>query len=426
VLSLIVRSKRDADALKNMLENYHPDWKADVTTLKGTRGLEILDKIREITQEDRFYLVLLGKEERDVVRELSEKTPNNVIVHMVNKRRLRNTRLRELNWELEVAKVQPRLWFKWNLQTPFLAKKFIRGEPGSDLYVAWGLWWKTLGLGEPSHLAFLLKRGSRGYHEVYSQGRVAAIFELTDDRAPKPLVLDEIKGFELSKFVELSLPLLESFIRASSTLFKDCERALVPWSGGKDSTAALILAKEHCDEVVAVYVDTGVDMALNKYYIELLANKLNVEYILKRAPVYEEISKRGFPTKENRWCTGLKLKALEEAVREVNPDVIVVGDRDAESSSRSNRWLVREWEGVGTIVSPLKLWNAAMVEVLLLSRKVPLNPLYPLGFYRLGCYVCPFLRKYERTLLEEVKAARISADLKLLERYLKGAHSSDL
>ncbi len=419
MLTVIVRSKKDADALKNMLRNYKSDWNVEVETLKGKRGEDIIEGVKELVTEDRFYVVMLGREETGLLRELSEQTPPNVIVHGVRKKKVRNARLRELNWELEVAKSQPRLWLRWSGNLPILRKTYIRGEPEADLFVGWGLWWKTLGLGEPSPKGFLIKRGSEGLHTVLEEGKAKALIEIPDDRPPSATSFEEVRGFDLKAFAESSRELIYSFVKASSNLFEGCERAVVPWSGGKDSTAALLIAKEFCDEVEAIYVDTGVDMGLNKFYIEKVARELGVSYEVVRAPVREAIEELGFPSRENRWCTGLKLKALEKAVKERGKAKIVVGDRDAESVSRSQRWFEREWEGVGEVLSPLKLWSGAMVVAYLLNEGVYPNPLYPLGFYRLGCYVCPFLRAYERALLREVRAARIGVQEEILERYLR-------
>jgi 3'-phosphoadenosine 5'-phosphosulfate sulfotransferase (PAPS reductase)/FAD synthetase len=281
-----------------------------------------------------------------------------------------------------------------------------------------------LGLGEPTNKAFLVFKRAKGYHEVYSRGRVAAMLEISDDAVPVPTLLAEVEGFDLKKSVELSNNSLKVWENVAVNFLKPCERAIVPWSGGKDSTAALLLAKEACDEVVAVYVDTGIDMFLNKLYVEEVANKLGVDLIYKRAPVREEITLRGLPSREERWCTGLKLKALEEAIKEVKPDFVVVGDRDAESVTRSSRWEERAWEGVGTIKAPLKMWSAMMVQLYLLSKGVFPNPLYPSGFYRLGCYVCPFFRKYEKELMRSVKVARLGVDEELLSNFLDSARGA--
>ncbi|ALU11976.1 hypothetical protein EYM_06810 [Ignicoccus islandicus DSM 13165] len=426
MLTVIVRSKRDADALRNMIKNYRSDWGIEVETLKGKRGTDVIDAVKELVSDNKFYLVLLGREEADVIKELSDSTPPNVIVHGIRKKRIRNTRLSELNWELEVAKSQPRLWIEWSGDTPFIAKKYVRGEPGTDVFLGWGLWWKTLGLGEPSHKGFLVKKSADGVHTVIAGGRAVALTEITDNRIPQTVLLGEVRGFELKEFANLSRNVIRSFVRGTAKLFEGCEKAIVPWSGGKDSTAALLIAKEYCDEVEAIYVDTGVDMGLNKYYIEKIANEMNVNYEVVRAPVKENIMELGFPSRDNRWCTGLKIKALEDAIKRRGKVKVVVGDRDAESISRSRRWFEREWEGVAEVLAPLKLWSGAMVLAYLLSENVLPNPLYALGFYRLGCYVCPFLRAYERKLLREVRAAKIGADEDLLNQFLGRHEGYDL
>ncbi|HIH90379.1 phosphoadenosine phosphosulfate reductase family protein [Ignicoccus hospitalis] len=421
MMRIVVRSKKDADAVRAMLSQALPSWNAEVVTLKGARKEKILDVINDVVDPDAFNIVLLGREDSEVIRELTETTPPNVIVHLVPRARVRNARLSHLRWELERAKAQPRGWVRWSGEVPYLEKKFpARVEPGEEPFLAWGLWWKTLGLGEPSEKSFLVFKRQKGFHEVYSEGRTVAMFEMNDFAYPKVTKLGEVKGFDIMKSVEMSEGVLEVWEKVSSKVLEGCERAVVPWSGGKDSTAALLIAKRACDEVTAVYVDTGVDMYLNRKYVELWSQKLNVDLIIKEVPVKSQIFQRGLPTKEDRWCTALKLKGLEEAIREVKPDYIVVGDRDAESQARSARWEERAWEGVGTVKAPLKLWSAMMVQLYLFKNKVFPNPLYASGFYRLGCYVCPFFRAYERELVRRVPPAKLGTDEELLKKFLEG------
>ncbi|NPA84409.1 MAG: phosphoadenosine phosphosulfate reductase family protein [Crenarchaeota archaeon] len=419
MLKIIVRSKKDADAVKAMLSQALPWWRAEVLTLKGARKADILDKIKEVYDPNAMNIVMLGREDSEIAGELSSTTPPNVVVHVVPRARVRNARLSHLRWELEMAKAQPRGWVAWEGNVPYLKKVFpAKVGPSEEPFLAWGLWWETLGLGKASSDAFLVFKRAKGFHEIYSGGRVVAMMELGDLSEPTPTVLGDVVGFRLKDSLVKSEPFLKEWERIAVKFLKPCERAVVPWSGGKDSTAALLIAKEACDEVVAVYVDTGVDMHLNKLYVEDLASRLGVELVYKRAPVKEEIASRGLPRREERWCTGLKLKALEEAIREARPDFVVVGDRDAESSARSSRWEERSWEGVGTLKAPLKLWSAMMVQLYLLHKGVYPNPLYPSGFYRLGCYICPFYRGYEKGLMRKVKAARLMTDRELLSKFL--------
>ena len=419
MIRLIVRSKKDADALKAMLSQYLPSWGAEVVTLKGARKEKILDKIDEAIDRNKFNIVLLGREDSEVAKRLSEETPLNVIVHVVPRARLRNTRLKHMKSELDKAKAQMRAWIGWKEEVPYFEKRYpVKVEPPDDPFFAWGLWWETLGLGEASNKAFLVFKRAKGFHEIYSKGKVTAMAEIPDEGSPSVTPLGKVEGFDLKEMVELSSSFLRDLEEITVRALGPCGEAVVPWSGGKDSTAALLIAKRACKKVYAVYVNTGVDMGMNSIYIKALGKKLGVEVIEAYAPVKEGIAERGLPQREDRWCTGLKLEALERTIKELGVETVVVGDRDAESSSRSDRWAVRSWEGVGEVRAPLKLWSAAHVQAYLLWKGVPINPLYPSGFYRLGCYICPFLRGYEKELLRKVKIARLGAEEELLELFL--------
>ncbi len=402
-----------------MLENYLPSWNAEVVTLKGARKEKILDKIDEVIDPNRFNIVLLGREDSEIAKELSLKTPINVIVHVIPRARVRNTRLRHMKAELDRAKAQIRAWIAWNEETPYFSKKYpVKIEPPDDPFFAWGLWWSTLGLGKPSRKAFLIFKRAKGFHEIYSKGKVVAMAEFPDEAPPTVTPLGGVEGFDLWKSIELSRDFLEKLEDVTVRTISPCEEAVVPWSAGKDSTAALLIAKKACKKVYAVYVNTGVDMGMNELYVKVLSEKLGINLIEVYAPVRDNIAVRGLPKREERWCTGLKLEALEKAIKELGVKTIIVGDRDAESSSRSDRWAERNWEGVGKVKAPLKLWSAAHVQAYLLWKGVPINPLYPSGFYRLGCYVCPFLRGYEKELLRKVKIARLGAVEEFLEPFL--------
>ena len=200
----------------------------------------------------------------------------------------------------------------------------------------------------------------------------------------------------LAQFENISLKFLE--------IFKGkVDSVIVPWSGGKDSTASLILALKAFGrkKVTAVYVDTGVDFPQNKEYVEKIAKDLSVKLIETEAGVRNglKFEKLPLPTHENRWCTARKIAALEKIIDEISGEKLVIaGDRDPESELRSQRPPVRRMMNY-VIVTPIKQWSTAHVQLYLLLQGVPLNPLYHLGFYRLGCYICPALRSWEVYLM---------------------------
>jgi len=97
----------------------------------------------------------------------------------------------------------------------------------------------------------------------------------------------------------------------------------------------------------------------------------------------------------------MKIEAVEKAIAELahGNTLVVTGDRDAESRSRSMRSPSRNTSLNVKTVSPIKLWSTAHTQLYLLRKKIPLNPLYLHGFYRIGCYICPALRSIEKYII---------------------------
>ncbi len=197
---------------------------------------------------------------------------------------------------------------------------------------------------------------------------------------------------------------------------------IVPWSGGRDSTATLILAsKVFKKKLYAVYVDMELEFTPVREYIERVSRTLGVETLTTRVALGEEVRRRGFPEHKDRWCTKLKINALHQKIEEVaeGKTLIVIGDRDAESSLQSKRPPIRP-DGEYMQVAPIKNWSASQTQVYILQNGIPLNPMYSYGFYRLGCWVCPSLRSWERLIMKTYKEEILKdADQELLGRFLE-------
>ena len=133
------------------------------------------------------------------------------------------------------------------------------------------------------------------------------------------------------------------------------------------------------------------------------------------------INHRGLPTKKNRWCTLRKTKAfkkkLEKYKRKYDKILVIVGDRDAESEARARKPPVRKRDKY-LEVAPIKQWSTALVQLYVHKHGLPNNPLYDLGFYRLGCYICPSLTSLERIIMIE-KLYDELRDLKWFKEYIE-------
>ncbi|WP_460126027.1 phosphoadenosine phosphosulfate reductase domain-containing protein [Stetteria hydrogenophila] len=420
VFRVLVRSRRDAGAVEATLKAFMPGWGVRVETLGGLRGERLADAILE--RLEPFTFVLLGREDSGVAEAVARGLPPLSSVVVTKGARVRNNRVEAIYRYIGEARARVRLAAYWSGGSYVFSTGFGGVElPGipyllrGDNFLLHGPGARVLtgvlsgGAGETP----LLYRVEGGRHLVYSGPVLVGELDAGED-SPRPRG-SRIPGAEpvsvpLERVVEANRPLLSllerhvvEWLRSTAP---DPDTVLVPWSGGKDSTAALLAAVEAYgrDGVVAVYADTGVDFPVNREYVERQASRLGVDLVVEHAGVDRELlAGRPLPTHGDRWCTGLKLEALRRAFRSATRGkaVIVTGDRDAESAGRYQRPPARSDEATGIpVLSPIKLWGGAHTQLYVLSKGVPLNPLYEAGFYRIGCYICFSLRGWELEVME--------------------------
>lgn len=424
MFQFIVRSKRDADAVKAVIKRFYEGWSINVVTLHGARSVEgVSSKLKEVLSEDKYNIILLGREDRRVVEALEKQVPINTVVHMVPRARIRNTRLEHLYYEIEVARSKIRLRTTWikNARVYSITNNGVMLEsyeynPAYDVFLGIGEWFKkhieriingSLGSNP------LIVRRMGGKHYVYDGPNIYAELLIPDEGLmPKGRLLSKDLGLvdiDLHEMVRYNADALKVHEKISMNIlkyFKDkVDAVIVPWSGGKDSTAALLLAIKAFGKniVKPVYVDTGIDFPWVREYLDKVAGKLGINYDVENAGIDKELisGRREMPTHNNRWCTMLKIQAVQRftdkhrGVRKL----LVLGDRDVESERRSRRPVIRIENKETVAVAPLKMWNTLHVQLYLLKNRVDLNPLYEHGFYRLGCYICPALRSWEVNIM---------------------------
>lgn len=424
MFTIVTRSKRDADAVEAMVERFYPGWGIDVKTLHGARSSEaMLRELSGIVEPDRFYIVLLGREDQRAARELAEEVPSNVVVHVVPRSRVRNARLELLYAEVARARSVIRVAASWDPgRRVFLLGPRRRGEPleglepqpSFDSFIGLGRFAKIVArlAGGRIGLNPLVVRTRGGLHLVYNGPQPRAELEVKDEGlSPRARITGDYEPADVSleAMVEANRGILQLYERASLRFLEslgDFDTVVVPWSGGKDSTAILLLALTLYgrDKVRVVYGDTGTEFPISRQYVEELAGKLGIDYVEAYGGVDKMLLEgvAPMPTHSNRWCTWLKVSAIEGAVKKLaeGRTLLLVGDRDAESPRRSARPPVRPGPAENIVMAaPIKLWGGAHVQLYVLSKGVPLNPMYEYGFYRIGCYMCPALRNWELHVL---------------------------
>ncbi len=165
----------------------------------------------------------------------------------------------------------------------------------------------------------------------------------------------------------------------------------VAFSGGKDSEAALYLASM-AGVKRAIYANTGLEFPETERFVYNFADYLGVELIEIEPAVnfWDMVDENGIPTKDNRWCTQkLKLEGLKKF-----KGTIVDGSRRYESLGRMSKGTMAK---VGSLkaIYPILDWLALDVWLFIFWKELPYNPLYDMGYERIGCFMCPSMLNAE-------------------------------
>jgi 3'-phosphoadenosine 5'-phosphosulfate sulfotransferase (PAPS reductase)/FAD synthetase/3'-phosphoadenosine 5'-phosphosulfate sulfotransferase len=444
VFRVVVRSRRDARAVEAALRIFMPGWVVEVETLQGVRGDKLVDAILESAEP--FTFILLGREDSDAAERVEGDLPPFSSVIVTRAARVRNNTVEAIYGYLGQARARVRLSAYWDGRRYLLSNGLGGVELPKIPYTLLGDNFFLQGRGARLLSLFLMKNAGdlpllykdrAGRHVVYSGSeQVGEIIMEDDSPTPrgKPNRQAKPQKASLDDVLEANKPILEILERHAvewlRSVAPDPDTVIVPWSGGKDSTAALLvaLAAYGRDGVVAVHVDTGIDFPENREYVEEYASKLGVNLVVEEAGVDKGLLEEGMPlpNPDDRWCTGRKLDALrrgfEKAAR--GKTVIITGDRDAESERRYRRPPVRPDQATGLpVLSPLKLWGGAHTQLYILSKGLRLNTLYEAGFYRIGCYICYSLRSWEINVMKKAGVldrilARKPGHEKLIELFL--------
>ncbi|AFK22885.1 hypothetical protein Py04_1311 [Pyrococcus sp. ST04] len=357
-------------------------------------------------------ILLFGEKEKELAKDIMAEIKEPFFIRILRTKKVRNMRVDELYSHIEEIKARFRLGVSWDNDHYILTPENQLGveiNPDYDIYLAFGEGFrrnmKALLDVDPGDVALVLRK-TMNVEEYYSgPNKIAEIAKILGRPTDVRWKIPALENVSLKKTVKANEGYIKAFEKASIEFlekFKD-KNVVVPWSGGKDSTAALILASKVFDDVTAVYVKMEYEMPLTDEYVEKVAKKLRVNVVKVDVPM--PIEKHGMPTHANRWCTRMKVEALYNAVKEIENPVLVVGDRDAESAKRRLKPPVIERHtpfGKLLEVMPIKFWSGAMVQLYILMNGLELHPLYYQGFYRLGCTVCPSLAQWEIDLLDRL------------------------
>ena len=192
-------------------------------------------------------------------------------------------------------------------------------------------------------------------------------------------------------------------IRAIKQHLSDRPTANVSFSGGKDSTAVLHIARK-AGVTKAFFIDTGIEFPETIAFIR----SQGVDVIQKAMDFWNAAEKAGPPGKDNRWCCKLlKLHPLKLYLADIGPCVTVQGNRWYESWNRAglDETSQNPANPLQLNISPIRNWRALEVFLYLWWQGLEINPLYDRGLERIGCYLCPAMLESEYEELKTIQPA---------------------
>jgi 3'-phosphoadenosine 5'-phosphosulfate sulfotransferase (PAPS reductase)/FAD synthetase len=205
-------------------------------------------------------------------------------------------------------------------------------------------------------------------------------------------------------------------------------KTIVTFSGGKDSLAALLWIRNNFTKnFTTVFCDTGWENPITYRYINEVADKLGLDLITLKSKKYDGLidlakKKSRFPSSQRRFCTSeLKsIPTIDYLLDIVNDDFMIIqGIRAAESQSRAKmaaqcnyfKYYIEPYgqdkNGKNKFHSyrrkeilsfcqthatdvwrPVFDWSAQQAIDYILDNGLEPNPLYRMGFKRVGCFPC--------------------------------------
>ena len=223
-------------------------------------------------------------------------------------------------------------------------------------------------------------------HSIYSKNVTVTISKVNSS------ITDVIKANEnsMNEYISKALAFIDV------TLEKTAIKPIVSFSGGKDSLVVLHLVLQLGIEPTLLFNDTGIELPETVESVYRVAKEYDLDLIIANAgnAFWNSVNFFGPPGRDYRWCCKiLKLAPLSRTIKSIwNEDVLnIVGQRAFESLDRARRPRIwrSQWVPRMLCAAPIHTWSQLEIWLYIFMNKLVPNPLYELGYERIGCFMCP-------------------------------------
>lgn len=193
----------------------------------------------------------------------------------------------------------------------------------------------------------------------------------------------------------------------------------VSFSGGKDSLVVLDLVQASLKqrELKAFFLNTGIEFPETVEFVRNFCREREIPLREANAgsSFWDQVGKFGPPAKDFRWCckvcklanagdldTGTETSSRKGASSVAY--LTIDGKRKHESFSRAKIAAIETNPFVPAQLNifPIRDWKEIEVWLYIHWRKLSYNPLYDLGFERVGCWLCPSALAAEYSRVKEL------------------------
>jgi len=168
----------------------------------------------------------------------------------------------------------------------------------------------------------------------------------------------------------------------------------IAFSGGKDSLAALHLTLQLNSNLPVIFNNTTVEFPETLMFARNLTKEwhLNMCTTVPRQSFFHAVKEKGWAGHEDRWCCRpyKDEPAFKFLVgRDIGAEI--TGTTRTESIYRRSLTPFRmpKKEPYIIRINPIYDWNEWEVWAYIRKNRLPYNPLYDLGYRRIGCWCCP-------------------------------------